>query len=97
LPVNIEKISRRKDIYGREGYSKIVDEIRRPTKDRRKAIYLQKIECGDDRHIEFRLGYYMIGVKPRMAGRWVWGQFATFITGNDLRAIVNEAETRGWF
>jgi hypothetical protein len=60
-----------------------------------KLIYLQLIKFDDGRE-QLRLGYYIIGKKPAMRGRWVWGQFATFMPAVDFREIVNLAEQRGW-
>ena len=49
-----------------------------------------------DGRIEYRLGYYMIGVKPRMAGKWTWGQYATLIPASDFRALIRQAQQRDW-
>ena len=62
---------------------------------KKKALVLQKIRFDDDRQ-EIRLGYYIIGKKPRNRGRWVWGQFATFMPKRDFRALYKMAEKRGW-
>ena len=61
-----------------------------------KAIYLQQLQWENDGRIELRLGYYIIGKKPKVAGKWVWGQFATMIPVEDFRAIIHEATKRGW-
>jgi len=34
-----------------------------------QAIFLQKIEFEEDGYIELRLGYYIIGKKPKMLGK----------------------------
>lgn len=76
---------------------KIVDEIRRVQSDLpEKIICLQHIEFEGGRE-EVRLGYYIIGKLPKMKGKWVWGQFATFLPQKDFVAIFREAEKRGWF
>ena len=76
---------------------RIVDEILRVQSNApHKALCLQKIECLDDHSVEFRLGYYMIGVKPRMAGKWTWGQFAVKLPARDFRAMIRMAQRRGW-
>jgi hypothetical protein len=56
-----------------KGGNKILDEIhiyQRGSKT--KLIYLQKIKLSSERE-ELRLGYFIIGKKPAMRGRWVWG------------------------
>ena len=84
-------------IHGKRHSFEIIGEIRRVQSDNpHKVICLQKIVCIDDGRTEFRLGYYMIGVKPRMAGKWTWGQFASILPAQDFRAVVRVAERRGW-
>jgi hypothetical protein len=74
----------------------IVDEICIPqTGLESKLIYLQKIPF-DGEKTEFRLCYYIIGKLPNMKGRWVFGQFATFLPAQDFKAITDEARKRGW-
>ena len=62
-----------------------------------KAIYLQKVEFEEDKRVELRLGYYIIGKKPGMLGKWVWGQYATFMPVGDFAEVVKKAEAKGWF
>jgi hypothetical protein len=74
----------------------IVDEISIPQSDApNKLIYLQKIEH-KNKKIELRLCYYIIGKLPKMKGKWVFGQYATFLPAKDLKKITNEARKRGW-
>jgi len=75
----------------------IQDEIYRFQSDfPEKAIVLQKVHF-EDCSFELRLAYYIIGKKPSMKGRWVWGQYATFMPQEDFIAIYKEAKIRGWF
>jgi hypothetical protein len=79
-----------------KGGNKILDEIhiyQRGSKT--KLIYLQKIKLSSGRE-ELRLGYFIIGKKPAMRGRWVWGQYATFLPAGDLKRIVGIAKRKGW-
>ena len=62
----------------------------------RKLIYLQQLKFESDGRTELRLGYYIIGKKPAMRGRWVWGQFATMMPVADFRQIVKIAKRKGW-
>lgn len=74
----------------------IVDEIRIYQRgSRKKLIYLQKIKRTRGRE-ELRLGYFIIGKKQAMRGRWVWGQYATFLPASDLNRIIGMAQRKGW-
>src|SRR2546423_1135991 len=80
LPDNIGKRTKWKSIRGELRTVTILDEIRRVQSNApHKVIVLQRIKFDSSGETEYRLGYYMIGVKPRMAGRWTWGQFAILI------------------
>lgn len=73
----------------------IVDEVRRTQSGApNKKICLQKVVFDDGRK-ELRLAYYIIGKKPRMKGKWVFGQYATFIPARDLRSIIRRAKRKG--
>jgi hypothetical protein len=61
-----------------------------------KLIYLQKMKFESDGREELRLGYYIIGKRRRMRGRWVWGQFATMIPKKDFRRLIAGAKRKGW-
>jgi len=98
LPDNIGKRRRAKHPDGTFFYFKIVDEIKFiQSTHEEKAIYLQKNQFEETQRIEFRLGYYIIGKKPKMAGKWVWGQFATMLPAEDFVRIIHQAQDKGWF
>jgi hypothetical protein len=85
-----------KDINGNPGYFTIIGEMIRPEINHpEKLIYLQRIQWHTG-NCELRLCYYMLGVKGRSAGKWVFGQYATFIQPETLRAIIDEAQSHGW-
>jgi len=63
---------------------------------RTRRLSCRRFVTKTDGRIEYRLGYYMIGVKPRMAGKWTWGQYATLIPARDFRALIKQAERRDW-
>ncbi len=68
LPSNIGKRRRAKHPDGTYFYFTIVDEIRLiQSTAPHKALYLQQIQF-DDKRIELRLGYYVIGKNPRWPG-----------------------------
>lgn len=98
LPENIGKRRKLKDINGQVQAFTVLDEIKKQQSDHpEKAIYLQKIRHDTNGHIELRLGYYIIGKQPRMAGKWVWGQYATMMPVKDYVEIYEEAKAKGWF
>lgn len=93
---NVGKRGQRVDPDGTVTMHEIVDEIVRPqSKEPSKMICLQKIRF-DNGEIQYRLCYYIIGKKPGRKGKWVFGQFATFLPEVDLRAILAEARARNW-
>ena len=61
-----------------------------------KLIYLQRLKLEKDGRIQLRLGYYAIGEKPRMCGRWVWGQFAPMMSVADFRKIIDIVDQKRW-
>jgi hypothetical protein len=75
----------------------IKDEIRVPQSDLpQKILCLQLIEFTEYKKTELRLGYYNIGKKPRMLGKWVWGQYATLMPAKDFKKLVESAKAKGW-
>ena len=97
LPNNIGKQRMLTDIDGKKQGFTVIDEIRRPQSDNdNNAIYLQRIQFQRDGSTELRLAYYMIGKKPRMLGKWAWGQYATILPMKDFQAIIREAEKKDW-
>jgi hypothetical protein len=98
LPVSVGKTRRMPTIDGRVRHLRIEDEIVRPqTGSDRKLIVFQRMRIIEENRVEFRFGYYMIGVKPKARGRWIWGQFCLLIPEEDLLALMDEAKCRGWF
>ena len=61
-----------------------------------KQFCLQRIEFENDHRIELRLGYYIIGKKRGMFGKWTWGQFAPFLPIEDFKTIIEKAKHEGW-
>ena len=98
LPNNIGRTRVIPAIDGTTRHFQIEDEIIHPQSNyNRKIIVFQKMHLMEEDRVEFRLGYYMIGLKPRAKGRWVWGQFCLLLPEEDLVVILNEARRRGWF
>ncbi|MFQ5713352.1 MAG: hypothetical protein ACE5GU_04915 [Candidatus Scalinduaceae bacterium] len=97
-PNNIGKRRKITTIWGTKRHLMIEDEIiRKQSNAPHKLIVFQKIKLEEENRIEYRLGYYMIGVKKGAKGRWIWGQFCLLIPEKDLKAIMKEANRRKWF
>lgn len=62
----------------------------------KKVFVLEKVRFEHNRKTELRLGYYIIGKKPKMRGRWVWGQYCPLIPENDFRRLIRAARKKGW-
>ena len=85
-------------VTGNKWHFRVIDEVVQVLSDYPdKAIYLQKLEFEEDGSIELRLGYYIIGKKPRMLGKWVWGQYAALMPVSDFEQIIEKAKAKGWF
>lgn len=59
-----------------------------------KIFVLQEILFKDGKK-ELRLGYFIIGKKPRAKGKWVWGQFCPFFPKQDLIKLIEKAKKEG--
>jgi hypothetical protein len=99
LPDNLGKKSSLNDRDGKLVHFTIVDEVKQVLSSYSgMALYLQKIHYEPDGPTELRFGYYIIGNEnKRMAGRWVWGQYAPMIPADDFTQIVRKAQDKGWF
>ena len=97
LPSRIGKRGVLRDPINGSPYSfTVTDEITLPQSELpSKIICLQRIAFEDGRQ-EVRLGYYIIGKRPRMLGKWVWGQYAALLPLEDFKAIIRQAEKKGW-
>ncbi len=85
-------------VTGNKIHFRVIDEVVQIQSDYPvKAIYLQKLEFEEDGSIELRLGYYIIGKKPGMLGKWVWGQYAALMPLRDFEQIIEKAKAKGWF
>jgi hypothetical protein len=62
----------------------------------RKVLYLQLIRFEHNGVEELRLGYYIIGKRPGMLGKWVWGQYATLMPAEDFESLIESARIKGW-
>ena len=74
----------------------VEDEIVLPQGDGSKLIYFQKFRWTHDNSVEYRLTYYMIGVKSGRRGKWVFGQYSLMLPALELSSLLKEARARGW-
>lgn len=98
VPNNIGKRRLIKSQKGIPRHFRIEDEITQQQYNApHKLIVFQKAYLEEDKRYEFRFGYYMVGIKGKATGKWVWGQYCLFIPQRDLLDILNEAKKRNWF
>ena len=97
-PTNIGERRSHPMIDGRLRRMTVEDEIHRRQRSALspKLLYFQKVRFDQGQRLQYRLTYYMLGVKPGRRGRWVFGQFSPFIPASDLRALMKEARRRKW-
>lgn len=60
----------------------------------KKKFVLQEILFEDGKK-ELRVGYYIIGKKPRSKDKWVWGQFCPLFPKKDLERLIQKAKNKG--
>jgi len=96
LPSRVGKETRRKTIDGAPLIYTVEEEevFVAPSNDA-KAFCFQKLRF-DDGRTEFRLCYYMIARRPKMKGKWAFGQFAPMMTPDELALMFRIARERGW-
>ena len=75
-------------------YKVIDEEVFLAPSNKNKAFCLHKLQFDDGRE-EFRIAYYMIAHKPRMKGKWAYGQFAPMMTSKELALILQKAKSKG--
>jgi hypothetical protein len=99
----IGTISRRKKIDGSPLVFRVDgDDVFAACSNSRKAYLLQKVRVDDGEgfdqgHDEYRIAYYMIGHRPRVRGKWAFGQYAPMMTLADVTAILRRMREKGWF
>jgi hypothetical protein len=60
-----------------------------------KAFAIHKLKFSDGR-TEFRIGYYMIAQRPRVKGKWAWGQYAPMMTKEEMAEIFSRVKAKRW-
>jgi hypothetical protein len=96
LPKRLGKKTKTKKIDGTPLIYTIIDEeVFLAKSSTKKAFCLHKLRHEDGKE-EFRIGYYMIAHKPRMRGRWAWGQYAPMMTKEEMAEIFDKLKTKRW-
>jgi hypothetical protein len=92
LPTRKGKKTHLKTIHGHPTSYEVVDEdVFVALSDPDKAFAIHKLKYNDGSE-EFRIGYYMIAQRPRMKGKWAWGQYAPMMTEKEMADIFDRAE-----
>jgi hypothetical protein len=95
LPSRKNKITKTKSIGGSPlEYTVIDEDVFQAMLNKEKAFCLHKIRHSNGK-IEFRIGYYMIAHKPRMKGKWAWGQYAPIMTAEEMKVIFDRIKAKG--
>ncbi len=68
-------------------------EILLQSDSRNKYFVMQLIKPKFKRKPQLRIGYYILGKKPGVAGKWVWGQFAPMVPQKDIPALFKKAKS----
>jgi hypothetical protein len=96
LPTRLGKTTRRRTIHGTPMVYTVVDEdVFVAPSNKNKAFCLHKLRHQDGRE-SFRIAYYMIAQKPRMKGKWAYGQSAPMMTQEEMSMIFKKARAKGW-
>ena len=96
LPSRLGKTSTLKNIKNHPMVYEVVDEdVFLAPANPNKAFALHRLKFTDGRE-EFRIGYYMIAERPRVKGKWAWGQYAPMMTKEDMAAIFRRLRVKGW-
>ena len=96
--LKINKEGKLTDINGKKRKFKIGKYVTLPQSDYPKKIFiLQEILFTGEwkGKKEIRIGYYIIGKKGKMKGKWTWGQFCPFFPKQDLEKIIEMAKRKG--
>ena len=98
-PIRSHKDERKKLRFpdGTVRWYQIADEITKfQTSNNQKYFCLQKLKYDDSDDEEIRFGYYIIGKKERMRGKWVWGQYCPLLPKADFEEMIKLAIEKGW-
>ena len=73
--------------------NKFIDyEIIPQSDSRNKYFVIELMRPEFRRKPELRIGYYILGKKPSVAGKWVWGQFAPMVPLKDISVLFKKCQ-----
>ena len=92
----VKKSGSIKDIDGIRRDFKIIKEVRHRQHNYNDKIFVfQLLYFLDKNEKEIRIGYYIKGKKPKIRGKWVWGQYCPFLPESDFKELIQKAEKEG--
>ena len=83
------------DINGKHKNFKIGKYVTLEQSDYSEKIFVLQEILFEDGRKELRLGYYIIGKKPRTRDKWVWGQYCPLFSKQDLIKLIEKAKKKG--
>lgn len=93
--LNIKKSGQIIDINGKEKKFKIGKYVTLTQSTYPGKIFVLQEILFEDGKKEIRVGYYILGKKPRMKDKWTWGQFCPFFPKEDLIDLIKKAKKEG--
>jgi hypothetical protein len=76
-------------------FEKLSFVVHRQRDNKDKYFVMHLIQPSWKKEKELRIGYYILGKMPKMAKKWVWGQYCPFIPVKDLKALLKKAKSKG--
>jgi len=93
--LEIKKKGTIKDINNIKKRFEIGNYVLQPQGDNPKKVFILEEIFFEDGKKEIRVGYYIIGAKGRMEGKWLWGEFCPIFPKADLEKLIEKAKERG--
>ncbi len=63
--------------------------------DNPKKVFVVQELIFENGKKELRFGYYIVGKRPAVRGKWVWGQFAPLISRRDFKKLIKLVREKG--
>ncbi|MFH1457098.1 MAG: hypothetical protein ABIF17_03210 [Patescibacteria group bacterium] len=82
------------DINGKKIKFKVIKQVKYQQSNYHEKIFVLQDLLFENGKKEIRIGYYIIGKKPKMKGKWVWGQFCPLFPKKDLLALLKKAKDK---
>jgi len=77
-------------LHGKQKHHRIMIDYILYKQNREKYFVVELIDLPWRR--EVRIGYYILGKKQSIRGKWRWGQFAPFVPQKDILALFKKAQ-----